>query len=111
MHRMHVQCVVYARTHTISHSDRRYVYAFQACPASVRRRKSSLTNNYLTCKFYQMLGLSHRIKYLHMLKCPKKIREHDRVFSWIVDYVRGSSEQRRVAEGTSFWAWCPTPSG
>jgi len=93
IHRMHIQ----------------YVYAFLECPESIKRRKSSLTNNYLTCKFYQMLGLQHRIRFLRMLKCPKKIREHDRVFAWIVDYVRNNSEARRVANGTSYWAWYLTP--
>jgi hypothetical protein len=94
IHRMHVQ----------------YVYAFQACPESVRRRKSSLTNNYLTCKFYQMLGLSHRLKYLHMLKGDQKVREHDRVFSWIVEHVRSTSERGRAADGTTFWVWYTTPT-
>lgn len=56
-----------------------------------------------------MLGLSHRIRYLHMLKCPKKIAEHDRIFSWIVEHVRQTSERRRVEEGVSFWVWIQTP--
>lgn len=92
IHRMHVQ----------------YMTSFRRCPQEVRRRKSSLTNNYVNYKIYQMIGLNHRTAYIRMLKCEKKLAEHDRVFRWIVEDVRATSERDNVANGTSYWAWYPT---
>lgn len=89
---------------------RQYDEAFLKCPSEVRRRKSSLTNNYIAAKFYQMLGKEYRIKFIRMLTGPKKIREHDRVFRWIVNYVRTQTSEREAVEaGISYWQWFETP--
>lgn len=88
----------------------KYSRAYDEMPAELRNRKSSLVNNYLTCKFYQMLGLTQRIRYIHLLKGPKKVSEHDRIFRWIVDHVRRTSEAQNVAAGRSYWRWFVTPN-
>jgi hypothetical protein len=89
----------------------KYSKAFDECPPEILgTRKSSLTNNYLSCKIYQMLGLTHRIRYIHMLKGDKKVREHDHIFQWIVEHVRRTSDLKNVEIGRSYWKWFPTPS-
>ena len=86
-----------------------YYEAFLACPPEIRRRKSTLTNNYLAQKLYQMIGLNNRTRYIRMLKGPNKLREHDRVMQWIVNWIRTSTPERaKVEAGTSYWRWFDT---
>lgn len=54
-----------------------YYDAFLHCPLSIRKRKSTLVNNYLAYKFYQMIGLMDRTRYIRMLKGPNVLRKHD----------------------------------
>lgn len=84
-----------------------YARAFSEIPPEIRRRKSSLTNNYLTAEFNMMLGLAHRNVFIHMLTGEKKLLEHNRLMKLIVDRVRATSEATNVANGTTFWVFYP----
>lgn len=94
----------------MKHMHEQYVVAFLALSRKLRQRKSSLTNGYLITKFYQMMGLLHRLRFVRQLKCPKKRAEHDRVFRLIIQKVRETSDAAAVAAGNSYWQWFVTPS-
>lgn len=72
---------------------REYWMAFQAIHPSVRRRENTLTNNYLTAYFNRELGLGDRNSFIHMLKCPRKIAEHNRIMRICVEMIREGSDE------------------
>ena len=81
--------------------------ALHACPYEIKDRKSSLTNDYLTFKFFQMLGLEEYLDGLRLMKGDKKVRQHDTTFKWCLTWVRTHYGQRPNVK--RFWVWHPTP--
>lgn len=85
-----------------------FTKCYKQCPESIRqKRKSSINNNHLAYKFFQMLGLNEYLKGIRLPDGIKVIKQNDEILKWVVNNaVDLVPEAKQMAH---LWKWHPSP--
>jgi hypothetical protein len=107
LHLGYTDCVVdlHGRDDEVIAMHLQYVTAFEQCPSSVRSRRTSLRNNFLCRMFFLMLNMPENVRRVPTLEGEEKRRSHERVFRWIVEWVRENLIPEDVDPDDTPWRW------